>query len=149
MHGDIPLRLSQLVGARRGLLQAAQLANLAFAYRTMSEFAARISRAQLTGLVTLKSVDADEETPWASLTALQGNQSPIEEHFTDEDVTDLADTITYITDAAEVSLTFRIEELAELFVVPLRASLEQAGVVFDGDSAPVTAESATERPPSD
>ncbi|ACB77414.1 hypothetical protein Oter_4140 [Opitutus terrae PB90-1] len=131
MHGDMPLKLSQLLVARQGLLQGAQLANLALAFHLLQEFATRIQRARLTGLVCLQSPEATEDGGWAELTALEGNQSLIEEHFTDEDLMDLADTVAYVTEADVVSVKFRIEQFYETFVAPLRAGLEQAGIAID------------------
>ncbi|WP_052300452.1 hypothetical protein [Opitutus terrae] len=127
----MPLKLSQLLVARQGLLQGAQLANLALAFHLLQEFATRIQRARLTGLVCLQSPEATEDGGWAELTALEGNQSLIEEHFTDEDLMDLADTVAYVTEADVVSVKFRIEQFYETFVAPLRAGLEQAGIAID------------------
>lgn len=146
MHGDIPLKLSQLLVARQGLLQGAQLANLALAFQVLQEFATRIHRARLTGLVRLQSPEATEEGCWAELTALEGNQSLIEEHFTDEDLMDLADTVAYVTEADVVSMKFRIEQFSELFVAPLRAGLEQAGIAIDFESSVVEQDASSDLP---
>ena|SRR6266542_3617823 len=133
MHGKLPMKLSQLLRAREGLIRRAGLANLAFAYQLLSNFARRIARARLVGLVNLKSADAEAERAWASLTALEGSQSVIEEHFTDEDLMDFADALVYITGGDEVDLTFRLEDLTENFLIPLRGVLEQAGVLVDAE----------------
>jgi hypothetical protein len=130
-HGGIPMKLSLLLSQRTALLRHARLANLAFAYTKLGEFARRISRAQLTGSVTLKHAAPGAGQFWSALTALEGNQSVIEEHFTDEDIADLADIVAFTTGASDVDLTFRIEELEERFLAPLRPELEQAGIVFD------------------
>ena len=131
MHGKLPMKLSQLLRARQGLIRRAGLANLAFAYQLLSSFARRIARARLVGSVNLKSADAEAERAWASLTALEGSQSVIEEHFTDEDLMDFADAIVYITGGDDVDLTFRLEDLTENFLIPLRGVLEQAVVAID------------------
>lgn len=128
MHGDMPMKLSQLVSARQHLLRCAHLANLAYAYQLLEDYAVRIERARLTGLVSLRSPESNEDACWASLTALEGHQSLIEEHFTDEDLMDLADAVAYITDCDAVSVNFRIEEFDEVFLVPLRSVLEEAGI---------------------
>jgi hypothetical protein len=125
------MKLSQLVGARQHLLRCAHLANLSFAYRLLEEYATRIERARITGLVNLKSPEADDETCWAELTALEGHQSLIEEHFTDEDLMDLADAVAYMTDCDAVDVTFRIEHFADVFLVPLRSVLDDAGIDLD------------------
>lgn len=125
------MKLSLLLSQRPALLHEVRLANLAFAYAKLSEIAARIDRARLRGSINLKQVGADVEFGGLPLTALEGNQSVIEEHFTDEELTDFADAIAFITGVSRLDLTFRIEETAENFVAPLRHELEQAGVTFD------------------
>lgn len=133
------MKLSLLLAQREALLLQARLANLAFAYAKLSETAVRISRAGLRGSVTLRQPTPKAEASWVPLLALEGNQSVIEEHFTDEDLTDLADAVAFIRGESPLDVTFRIEELAERFVAPLRHLLEQAGVTFD-HTAPSIAE---------
>jgi hypothetical protein len=125
------MKLSLLLTLRPALLRQAHLAGLAFAYWKLREFATRIARAQLRGDVHLQQAEAEAGRYWASLTALAGSQSVIEEHFTDEDLMDLADLIAFVTGETQLDLTFRIEQLAERFVTPLRLQLEQAGVIID------------------
>lgn len=124
-------KLSTLLTQREALLQQARLANLAFAYTTLGEFAHRVARAGLAGRVTLRQAAPEEERYWASLTALDGNQSVIEEHFADEDIMDLADVIAFTTANEALELTFRLEEVGELFLAPLRAELARADVAID------------------
>jgi hypothetical protein len=124
-------KLSTLLNRREALLLQARLANLAFAYKTLSDFAERIARARLTGRVTLQHASADVERYWASLTAIDGNQSVIEEHFSDADIMDLADVIAFTTRSDELDLTFRLEDAAETFLVPMRAELSRAGIAID------------------
>lgn len=131
------MKLSHFLAARQHLLGLAHLANLAYAFHSLSEMATRIARARLSGLVNLKSAEANEEACWASLTALEGNQSVIEEHFTDEDLMDLVDAVDYISDSDTIDLSFRIEDFATVFLEPLRAALEQAGVAVDDDTCPI------------
>ena len=125
-------KLSTLLTQRAALLQQARLANLAFSYHTLSEFAERIARAQLRGIVSLKHLAPDDGRYWPSLTALEGSQSVIEEHFTDEDIMELADVIGFTMGQDALDLTFRLEEFGETFGVPLRAELEREGVAIDG-----------------
>ena len=132
------MKLSKILAQRQALLLQARLANLAHAYRVLSDLAVRIGRARLNGDVTLKQADITAERYWASLLALGFNQSLIEEHFTDEDIMDLADVISFVTGDEELDVTFRLEELPEKFIVPLRLQLEQAGVAIDRESRPVT-----------
>lgn len=125
------MKLSQLLKARDALNRRAQLANLAFAYETLATVALRVARARLVGRVTLKPVDPDADRYWATLTALEGSQAAIEEHFTEEDITDLADAIAYATGRPAFEFTFEISAFADIFLEPLRHSLEQSGIDVD------------------
>ena len=125
------MKLSILLAQRPALLVEARLANLAFAYAKLSDFAVRINRARIRGSVCLQQPTPEAGPGWTPLTALETNQSIIEEHFTDEDLIDLADAVAFITGESSLDLTFPIEHLAERFVAPLRHQLEQAGVTFD------------------
>lgn len=130
------MKLSQLLARRQSILRQAQLATLAHAYQVMHEIASRATRARLAGRVLLQPADPRAERYTASLTALTGHQSLIEEHFTDEDLHQLADAAVLVVEAEYSELEFSLEEMAEQFVAPLRATLEQAGVVMD--DAPAT-----------
>jgi hypothetical protein len=125
------MTLSSLLAQRRALLKQARLASLAFAYKRLCELTGRIARARLQGEVRLQHAKPDAERYWASLTALEGSQSVIEEHFADEDLMDLADIVSHANGGDDVDLTFRIEELADRFLVPVRAQLERSGVLID------------------
>jgi hypothetical protein len=125
------MKLSLLLTQRDALLRHVRLVNLAFAYAKLSDFAARIARARLHGAVQLRQPTPDAETGWLPVIALEGNPSVIEEHFTEEDLTDFADAIAFITGESPLDVTFPIEELAGRFVAPLREQLERAGVDFD------------------
>ena len=133
MHRNLPIKLNQLLDAREALQRQAGLANLAFAYETLREFAERIARGKLQGEVTLKSADTEAERFWATLTPHQGSQSVIEEHFTEEDLTDFADAVSFATGHEEFEATFSLEEFPQAFLVPLRSVLEQAGVQVEPD----------------
>ncbi len=125
------MKLSALLNQRRVLLQQAQLANLAFAYDRLTDFVGRVERGGLSGEVRLQHPALEGERYWSSLTALEGNQSVIEEHFTDEDITDLADIVAFSSGKFELDITFPLEELAGRFLQPLRLHLKRAGVEFD------------------
>jgi hypothetical protein len=131
------MKLSTLLSLRPALLRQAHLAGLAFAYWKLSEFATRVVRARLRGEVNLRQAEPEAGHYWASLTALAGNQSVIEEHFTEEDLMELADVIAFATGERHLGLTFRIEQLPEKFLAPLRHLLEQAGVVIDAEFQPI------------
>lgn len=123
--------LTSLLTHRAALLAQARLANLAYAYETLRRFEQRIARARLRGRVTVRHAAPEEERYWASLTANDGAQSVLEEHFSDEDVMELADVISFLTCTHALELTFPLEELAERFLTPLRAELEREGVAID------------------
>jgi len=131
MNDKTPIKLSQLLAARELLVRRATLANMAFGYRMLREFAERIRRAKLRGLVNIKSPEATAAN-WAAFTALEGNQSLLDEHFSEEDVMDLTDAIRYVTGGdIHIDLNFRIEDLENMFLVPLRDTLRDYGVIID------------------
>lgn len=125
------MKLSSLLTQRRALLQQARLANLAFAYDRLDDFARRIARAGLAGKVRLQSAAPEAQRYWPTLAALERNQSLIEEHFNDEDLADLADVLAYVLAQNDLDLTFDLEEIEGRFLAPLRFELTQAGVALD------------------
>ncbi|HVU36578.1 MAG TPA: hypothetical protein VHE61_24270 [Opitutaceae bacterium] len=125
------MKISELLATRQALLRQTQLANLAYAYSTLHRLATRITRANLRGLVRLLPAEPAEERFWATLIALEGNQSVIEEHFGDQEIIELADAIAFATDGEFSALEFRLEELGDQFLPPLRHVLQQAGVELD------------------
>jgi hypothetical protein len=131
-------KLSTLLTQRQAVLKQARLANLAFAYTTLSDFSRRIACGQLSGSVTLKPAAPQQDRYWASLTALEGSQSVIEEHFADEDLMVLADVLGFVLGTDVLEITFRLEELVDTFLVPLRVELEREGVIFDQHDAIAT-----------
>lgn len=133
------MKLSKLLTNRQTILRRAYLANLANAYATISAFAARVSRAGLSGWVNLQHADISEERYWPTLRALEGNQSVIDEHFTDEDILELADAVAFANDDGDLDLDFQIEELGEKFANPLHFELKKAGVTIDSRSAAIKA----------
>jgi hypothetical protein len=125
------MKLSKLLATRQAMLRQAQLANLAFAYATLERFAVRIATANLRGLVKLRPADPTDERFWASLRALEGNQSVIEEHFADHELIELADAMGFAAEGEFSELDFRLEELNEKFLLPLRHMLELSGIELD------------------
>lgn len=126
------MKLSFLLVQHRTFLQHARLTHLAYAYAKLAEFARRIERARLRGLVRLQQAAPDAGIYSASLLAIHGcSQSVLEEHFSDEDVMDLADVVAYVRGESGLDLTFPLEELAERFLAPLHHELERAGVEID------------------
>lgn len=132
------MKLSQLLLQRKALLRQARLSNLAYAYSQLGQLVARLERAELRGLVRLQPVSSTALDSWAMLTALEGNQSVIEEHFTDENILDLASFIALVAGETDLEITFQLEDMREQFVVPLRRELERAGVVIESDQAQYT-----------
>ena len=133
------MKISQLLHHREALRRQLQLANLAYAHRQLATLAARITQARLQGLVRLQPVEPAVEHPWPVLTALEGRQSVIDEHFTDENVAELADLLSFIRGEDPVDATFRLEDLGVQFAAPLRQQLEEAGVEFEPDTPQVAA----------
>lgn len=131
------MKLSHLLRQREMLLRQAHLANLAYAYRQLDRYAARIARARLSGEVLLRFCDPDAECYWPVLTSLERSQAVLEEHFTDEDIAELAELLAFATDDSESDQIFRLEELAERFMRPLRRELEQGGVTLESDALPL------------
>lgn len=125
------MKLSQLLLQREALLRQTRLANLAFAYWHLGRLVTRIAGARLRGLVRLQPADPGTERSCPVLTALEGRQSVIEEHFTDENIVGLADLIEFITGETGADMTFRLEDMAAQFLAPLQHTLEQAGVEFE------------------
>ena len=123
--------LSMLLSRRPALLQQARLANLAFAYAALQRFAQRIARAQLRGRINVKHAAPDADRYWASLTALDASQSVIDEHFSDEDLMELADVMAFVSDTDALDLTFALDDITDRFIVPLREELEREGITID------------------
>jgi hypothetical protein len=133
------MKLSHLISQREALLRQTHLANLAFAYQQLDVLVSRIDRAQLRGLVCLQPCAPDEDRFWPVLTALEGNQSVIEEHFTDEDVADLADLLAFNTGRDDLMVNFRLEDLGGKFLAPLRVELLKEGVQLENEPCPQSA----------
>src|SRR3954470_11641277 len=93
--GILLMKLSKLLATRKVILRQATLANTAFAYLTFKRLAERVAGAKLSGLVSLRPANEHEERFCASLTALEGSQAVIDEHFLDEDVWKLADALAF------------------------------------------------------
>ena len=132
------MKLSQLLVQREVLLRQARLSNLAYAYSQLGQLVARLSQAQLRGLVRLQQGELALDRACPALTAVSGNQSVIEEHFTDENILDLASFISFITGETAIEITFQLEDMEEQFIVPLKRELERAGVVIEPDQRPLT-----------
>lgn len=125
------MKISKLLATRQHILRRAHLANVAQAYITLRRLAERIAVARLHGLVRLAASDPREEEYWPALVALEGNQSVIDEYFADEEILAMADAVVLATESEFTTIEFRLEELGDRFVQPLRAALEHAGIDLD------------------
>jgi len=128
------MKISKLIATHDSIIEQARLANLAQAYVTLRRYAERVQRARLSGLVNVRQPDADEGRLWASLTALEGKQSVLEEHFCEEELMEFADALAFVRQTSNLNLTFRLEALSAEFVAPLEAELKRAGVILDFDA---------------
>lgn len=124
-------KLTALLAQRPALLRQLRLANLAFAHATLTDVHERFLRSGLSGRVLLQSEDPASERFCVALTALDGAQSVVEEHFADDHLAALADVIGFLTAQDPLELTFRIEEFAERFLAPVRDELVRSGVELD------------------
>lgn len=132
------MNFHQLLQQRDALLRQARLANVAFAHGWFGVFAARVARARLQGLVTLQPADPAEGQPWPRLTAVEGSQAVLEEHFLDEEVVELTDILGFLgEDIPSDGYLFRLEDLAGRFRPQLREELVAAGIALSGESDPV------------
>lgn len=129
------MKLSQLLLQREALLRQSRLANLAHAYWQLGRLMTRISGARLRGKVCLQPADPGVERYWPVLTAREGSQSVIEEHFTDENIGELADLVFCLTGGDGADTTFRLEDMAAKFLTPLQYKLEQAGVELEQEAS--------------
>jgi len=139
------MKISHLLLHRESLLRQARLANLAYAYSHMEKLVQRITAARLCGMVCVHPAASDREQGWPSLVALDGNQSVLEEHFTDENIVDLADLVGFLSGDPAASLSFRLEEMREQLLLPLRRQLEGEGIRFEPGSLPLAETNESDR----
>jgi hypothetical protein len=99
----------------------------------LQRFLRRITAANLHGLVRLCAAEPTQERYWPTLTALEGSQAVIEEHFDDHDIVELVDAVAFASGGEFESMEFNIEQLSEEFVHPVRQMLDHSGVVFDNE----------------
>jgi hypothetical protein len=125
------MNFSKLLSSRKALLRQAYLANLAFSFSTIRRLAERVGHARLGTRVLLRPTSLTDEIRPASLAALDGNQSVIEEHFSDEDILQLADAIEFALEGPFAEIEIKLDELALKYAAPLRAALDRAGIVVD------------------
>jgi hypothetical protein len=127
------MKLSKLLATRKSLQRQAHLASLGHAWFTLQRLADRIAAVKLQGLVRLQPPDPQAERYAATLTALEGSQARLEEHFSDDDLLQFADAVALAIEADYEEIEFNLDDVRPYFVAPLRFALEQAGVVVDLD----------------
>lgn len=132
------MNFHQLLHQRDALLRQARLANAAFAYQWLEAMAGRIALARLHGLVELRPGDPEGAQPWPGLTALEGSQAVLEEHFLDEEIVELVDILVFLGESLPADgLRFRLEELPGRYLPQLRRELEAAGITLKREVNPV------------
>lgn len=128
------MKLSALLASRSTILRQAALAHAAAAWLTLHHASVRIAAAGLRGTVRLRQSDpAGDEAPWATLTSDEIRPSVLEEHFTEDDLLEIAGALAYATDTERADVEFRVETLEEAYAAPLLRSLQKAGVTVDLD----------------
>jgi len=128
------MKLSQLLAVRQSILRQAHLAGLAHAYFTLHRLSRRIAGARLRGPVRLQAVNPALERYCPALIALAGAQSVLEEHFSDQDLIELADALALVAGAEIEELEFALEDVPEKFLAPLRTTLKELGIEIDLDN---------------
>jgi hypothetical protein len=126
------MKLSALLASRSTILRQAALAHTAAAWLTLQHASMRIAAAGLHGTVRLRQADpAEDDAPWATLTSDDIRTSVLEEHFTDDDILELAEAVAYASDTDFADAEFPLEALGETYAAPLLASLQKSGVKID------------------
>lgn len=124
------MKFNELLHRRDELLRQARLANVAYAYQWLGDFAERIERAGLFGSVTLRGPDAEEGRKQAELIADNFSQAVVQEHFLEEEIAELHAVLAFIHSASViVELKFDLDEIAGRYLPPLRQALEAADVL--------------------
>lgn len=125
-------KLTTLLAQRPSLLRQLRVANLAYAYATLTDLQQRLRRAGVTGRMVFQSADSDEERYAPTLTADQAAGSVIEEHFSDELLLNLSDVLAFLAARDTFTIEFEVDEIEARFIAPVREELERAGVEIDG-----------------
>ena len=123
------MNFQELLDHREALIRQARLANGAFAWQRLVEFTQRAQRAGLRGPAVLHLADPAADRPLPALLPLVASRAVVDEHFTDEDLADLADGLLFAalpTQGEDIPFCFEsmLAELGE----PLRRELAAAGV---------------------
>jgi hypothetical protein len=116
-----------LLAHREELRRAARLANLAYAYQYIGNFAWKNAWTGVKGEVILQKKDGDE---FAKLIGQDVSQSVIDEHFLPEEINELHEVLSSVHDSgAIIEMKFRLEGLGDVYRPALRRVLEIADVL--------------------
>lgn len=119
-----------LLHHRDELCRAARLANLAFAYQWVGNFAWKIAWLGLTGEVVLRGPNEPAGRAHAMMIGQDLSQSVIEEHFLPEEIDELHAVLTSVHDSGPIlEMKFRLEGLGDIYRPVLRRVLEMADVL--------------------
>src|SRR3954470_13942517 len=119
-----------LIHHRDELRRAARLANLAYAYQWIGNFAWKVAWLGLTGEVILRGPSEEAERPHAMLVAQDFSQSVAEEHFLPEEIDELHAVLSSVHDSGMIlEMKFRLEGLGDVYRPALRRVLEMAEVL--------------------
>lgn len=124
------MKFNELLLRRNELIHQARLANVAYAYQWLGDFAERIERAGLQGSVTLRGPDSESGRKEAQLTANDFSQAIVEEHFLEEEIAELNAVLTFVHGAESIAeLKFSLDDIATRYLPSLRLVLETAEVL--------------------
>jgi hypothetical protein len=119
-----------LILHRDELRRAARLANLAYAYQWIGNFAWKIAWLGVTGEVVLRGPNEEAGRDHAALVAQDFNQSVADEHFLPEEIDELHAVLSSVHDSGMIlEMKFRLEGLGDVYRPALRRVLEMADVL--------------------
>ena len=121
------MKFEELLIHRDELLKAARLANLAHAYQWLGNFTGRITRSGLHGRVVLYGPNPEAHLHEPVLAAKSFSQAVIDEHFLQEEITELYAILKCVHDSNLIlKAKFRLEDLGDIYLPALRRTLELA-----------------------
>lgn len=132
------LKFDELLNRRDELLKVARLANLAYAYQWLGNFAARITRTGLRGAVVLRGPNPEANRHEPALTSRELSPAVIDEHFLQEEINELYAMLKFVHDSnLIIEAKFRLEDLDEIYLPVLRRVLERADALPMNQPSPV------------
>lgn len=126
------MKYDELLTHRDELLEAAKLANLAYAHQWLGDFAGRIERAGLgfCGRVTLHGPSLEEGRMAPVLVAQDFSQAVLDEHFLPEEIAELHSVLSFVHDTGRiVEANFHLKEIGGVYVPALRRALQLFGAL--------------------